>query len=249
MKTLEEEYPSLRLDKSYEGITGLEDVEEGVILNFVKKYSPQIKIWEYAYYYLTLFIQRSDVHSSYSPLAALFSEAHSSLRTAFILNNRGYHAESIALVRRVHESTVKMVAGKMFPIRIWQFVTNTSLQSSESKIGVNLKWINNIESSYVHANQLKVLGTGMSLQKKEPIAIPYGPQESDKEYTVCINLSIFWMYVLVLVLPRVFPNQISSVWLRKRDESLRLLKDYLGGLSSGKLLKEAEGFEKSLDKI
>lgn len=249
MKTLEEEYPSLRFDKSYEGIMGLENVEGEVVLNFVKKYSIPIKIWEYGYYYLTLFIQRSTIQSSYSPLAALFSEAHSSLRTTFILNNRGYHADSIALLRRVHEATVKMIAGKMSPKKMWTLVMDNSLQSAESKIGVNLNWINNVESSYIHANRIKVLGTGISLQNKQQIAIPYGPQENHQEYVVSINLSIFWMYVLVLVIPVVFPNQILSIWLEKRDESLRILKDYLKNLSSNKLLLEVEKFEKILDKI
>lgn len=248
-KPLEEVYPNLCWDKSFSGILDICDTEKQCTLYFVKKYSYYIKIWEYGYYFISLLIQRSSVHKSYAPLAALYSEAHSSLRCSFLCNVQGYHPEAISLLRRVHECCTKLIACRSFPKNIWNIVQSTSLQKAESDLGLNLKWIYNIESSFLHSNKLKVFDTGFKLKENLDISIPYGPQLNDKEYSTAAAISIFWMYVLVLVAPRLFPDQIPSLWMNKYKESYMLLRDYISMPAESKLIKEAENIEKILDKI
>ena len=248
-KPLEELYVNLCWDKSMSGMMRLMDTEEECSLYFVKDSSRYIKIWEYGYYFISLLIQQSSIDKSYAPLAALYSESHSSLRCSFLCNIQGYHPEAISLLRRVHECCTKLIACRSFPKNIWNIVQSTSLQKAESDLGLNLKWIYNIESSFLHSNKLKVFDTGFKLKKNLDISIPYGPQLNNKEYSTAAAISIFWMYVLVLVAPRVFPDQISSSWMDKYKESCTLLKDYISMPAENKLIKEAENIEKILDKI
>jgi len=248
-KPLEKRYPTLRWDKSMSGMLGLMDTEEECSLYFVKKYSLYIKIWEYGYYFISLLINKSSIDKSYAPLAALYSEAHSSLRCSFICNIKGYHPDAISLLRRVHECCTKLIAGKSFPKKLWSIVQSSSLQSAESNLGINLKWIYNIESSFLHSNKLKVFETGFKLKSNSKIAIPYGPQLNDIEYTTAAALSIFWLYVLVLVAPRLFPDQVPLFWLDKHKESCRVLKDYLVKPKGNKLFKEVENIENILNTI
>jgi len=246
-KPLEKLYPNSCWGKSMLGMMDLMDTEEECSLYFVKKYSLYIKIWEYGYYFISLLINKSSVDKGYAPLAALYSEAHSSLRCSFVCNIKGYHPEAISLLRRVHECCTKLIAGKSFPKKLWFIVQSSSLQRAESDLCINLKWIYNIESSFLHSNKLKVFDTGFKLKENSEIAISYGPQLNDKEYTTAAALSIFWLYVLVLVEPRLFPDQIPSFWMNKHKESCKLLKDYLAKPIGNKLFKEVKNIEKILE--
>ncbi len=246
--SLEKSYPNLSWSKSYVGIRGVMDSENKCSMYFLSKYSRYIKIWEYGYYYLTLMLQNSKFHKSYSPLIALYSEALTSLRCSFQCNINGYHPEAISLLRRVHECCTKLIASKTFPRKIWDIVQSSSLQKAESDLGINLKWLYRLESSFLHSNKLKVVSKGIESQKEKVVTIPYGPQLNDKEYMAAANISIFWFYILSIIAPRLFPGQLLKSWIGKYNDSCKLFKDYINDTKS-KLIKLAEQIENILDKI
>jgi len=247
-KYLEELYPNLSWDESYVCIIKIIDTENKCSQYFSSKYSNYIKIWEYGYYYLTLMLQNSKFHKSYAPLIALYSESLTSLRCSFQCNINGYHPEAISLLRRVHECCTKLIASKTFPKKIWDIVQSSSLQKAESDLGINLKWLYRLESSFLHSNKLKIIIKGIESQKEKVVSIPYGSQLNDKEYLVAANISIFWIYVLALIAPRLFPDQLPDFWLVKHNDSCKLFKDYLNNTKS-KLVGAAEQIENILGKI
>jgi hypothetical protein len=250
IKTIEELYPDLSWDKSFDGIIGLTEAEDRCSEYFIKEYSHYIKVWEYGYYFISLLINKASVERSYSPLVALYVEAHSSLRCSFLCNLKGYHPEAISLLRRVHECCTKLMAGRAFPQKIWDIVQCSSLWKADSDLGIDLRWIYRLESSYLHSNKLKVIGIGKKLKNKEEIGIPCGPQMNDNEIQIAANLSIFWIYILILIAPRLFTDQIPDFWLNKYSQSYKLFKDHLKCLpKKNALALEAEQIENILDKI
>jgi len=250
-KFLEDLYQELNWEKSLYGVRGLIYTENECLTYFNTKYKGYIKRWEYGYYYLLLLFQNLKLGKSYSIIASLYSEALNSLRCSFLNNMNGYHPESISLLRRVHECCVKLMAGRAFPQKIWDIVQSPSLQKAESDLGINLKWINNIEGSYLHSNKLKLIDIGKKWNQISPIEIPYGLQPNDKEFIVSANLSIFWIYILTLIAPRLFTEQISGSWLSKYQISCKLFKDYLKESNKpiNKLFQSLIEVENILDKI
>ena len=162
------------------------------------------------------------------PLAALVTEAHSSLRASFLLNLNGYHSDALALLRKTHECVIKVLAMKTEPKQFWKIGFSTSRQQSEHKIGVDFSSPWNLESSFNHANLMKLFEAGRGAQNPawEP-AVSYGPQIDDKQFRAAMNTGIFWLYVLIKSLPYVFPGQINSYWLNLKDDSAKLLRDHL----------------------
>ena len=143
------------------------------------------------------------------------------------------------------------MAGRAFSQKIWDIVQSTSLQKAESDLKINLKWIYKIESSYLHSNFHKLVDIGKKWNKDSPIEIPYGLQPNDKEFLVSANLSILWIYVLILIAPRLFTEQISSHWIEKHSESCKLFRDYLKDSDQpvNKLFDSVKEVEKILDNI
>lgn len=249
VKTFEELYPELNWRRSYEAITRLGVVENECAQYFVGKYNGYIKIWEYSYYYISLIIQKSNVDKSYGMLASMYTEAYSSLRCSFECNIKGYHAEALSLLRRVHESVIKMIAIKVFPKNAFNIAQNPSIQGPESKLKIKMKWINTVESSFLHSNVIKAFEVGKAIIDKDTFPISYGPQLNDFQFQSGANLSIFWMYVIALVSPRIFPDQLSRLTLIKNAETCRLLSDFLKGLPKDELYKAALQFNYILETI
>jgi len=249
IKTFEELYPELNWERSYDTIDALNSVENKCAQYFIGKYKGYIKIWEYAYYYISLVIQKSNVHKSYGIPASMYTEAYSSLRCSFECNIKGYHAEALSLLRRVHESIIKMIAIKVFPKNAFNIVRDTSIQGLESKLKIKMKWINMVESSFLHSNVIKAIKVGKSIVDEDTFPISYGPQLDDLQFQGGANLSIFWMYIVALVVPRIFPDQLSELTLAKNAETCRLLKDFLQKLPKDELYKVALQFSSMLETI
>lgn len=247
-KSLEEKYLNLNWKNSCIGIQSIIKTENECSLYFLSRYSYYIKIWEYGYYFLTLMIQKSKVHKSYSTLTALYSEALTSLRCSFLCNINGYPPEAISLLRRTHECCTKLMASKAFPQKIWKIVQSSSLKKAESDLKIDLKWLNNLESSFLHSNKLKIITAGIDSQKEKNVAIPYGPQLNDMEYRTAASISIFWIYILILIAPRLFPAQLHKSWLEIQKESCKLFRDYIKD-SQSKLLEAVEQIENILETI
>jgi hypothetical protein len=248
-KPITENYPNLNFDASMQSNLSLYDAEADSKLALYPKFNNYIFIWEYGFYFLSLFIQHSSIHKSYITLAALFTEAQSSLRSSFLLNLQGYHPDAIALLRRTHESTVRAIACKIQPQKMWSIIMDSSIQKAEHSFGVSLKTIYRLESSFTHSNTLKSFQSGIDLQSgKENIGVAYGPQINDKEFSLAAKISIFWMYTLIRVLPSIFPKQVSEYWLSKQQDSAKLLKDYLMATRSS-LAEDLKQIDTCLSKI
>lgn len=250
-KYLEDLYPEINWDKSYFGVLSVKDAENECLFYFNEKYKGLIKRWEYGYYFLMLLFKNIKLDKSYSIIAALYSETINSLRCSFSNNIKGYHPESISLLRRVHECIIKLIACKSNAKKTWKIIQSSSLQKTESDLGINLKWIYILQSSYLHSNKLKLIDIGKRLNSISTIGVPYGPQLNDKEFIVSTNLSFFWIYILILVTPNLFPGQLSKIWMEKYEASCKLFRDYLqdSNLPINKLLNSLKEIEKILDKI
>ena len=250
-KFLEDFYPNLNWGKSYYGVIGINKAENECSFYFNEKYKSLIKRWEYGYYFLMLLFRNTTLHKSYSIIIALYSESIDSLRCSFLNNINGYHPESLSLLRRVHECTIKMIACKDNPEKTWTIIQSSSLQKTQSELKINFSWIYKLQGNYLHANKLKLIDIGKKWNSKGPIGISYGPQLNDKEFIVSMNLSIFWIYILILVASRLYPGQISKTWLDKHKESCKLFRDYLQEsiLPTNKLLRSIEEIEKILNRI
>ena len=108
--------------------------------------------------------------------------------------------------------------------------------------------MNNLESSFLHSNKLKIFTAGIDSQKEKNVAIPYGPQLNDIEYRIAASISIFWIYILILIAPRLFPSQLHKSWLEIQKESCKLFRDYIKD-SQSKLFEAAELIENILETI
>lgn len=247
-KTIPENYPTLNFDAAITSNSSLYDAENEakVVLYYANK--KQVYIWEYGYYFFSLIFKHGNVHRSYLPFAALITEAHSGLRASFLLNLEGYHSDALALQRKTHECIIKVLAMKTEPKQFWKIGFSTSRQQSEHKIGVDFSSPWNLESSFNHANLMKLFEAGRGAQDPawEP-AVSYGPQIDDKQFRAAMNTGIFWLYVLIKSLPYIFPGQISSYWLNLKDDSAKLLRDHL--TASKALKKEIESFDVAIAKL
>lgn len=227
-RTIPENYPSLNFKAALSSNISLYDAESEARYYLYNKHKTPIYIWEYGYYFLSLIFGQTKVHSSYAVLASMVTEAHSALRCSFLINLYGYHPDAMALLRKVHETTIKVLAMKTESKKIWKIGFSKSRQVSEHKIGVDFSSQWRLESSYSHGNLIKLFEIGKLIQEnKENLAVPYGPQLDYKQFRATINLSIFWLYILTKSLTYLFPGQISNQWLAQKEDSAKLLRDYL----------------------
>lgn len=227
-KTISENYPGLNFDAAFDSNASLYDAENTcqVILN--EKFKTYTFVWEYGYYFASYFISKSSIDNSEAPIAALFTDAHSSLRGSFLLNLRGYHAEAIALLRKCHESLIRVVAIKANPKNIWNIVQSSDIRKAEHSIGLELKNLYNVESSFTHSNKIKIFKIGIDLHAgKKDIEVQYGPQINEKEFSYTSKVSIFWLYALISIAPKLFPDRANDYWTSRFEESLKLLRDFL----------------------
>lgn len=247
-KTIPENYPGLNFDAAYSSNLSLYDAESDTRFVLYYKHKKAVYIWEYGFYFFSLIFAHASVHRSYLPLAALVTEAHSALRGAFLLNLNGYHSDAFALLRKAHESTVKAIACKTKPQKMWKIGFATDRQKAEHVIGVNFKSVWSLESSFIHSNLMKLFKAGKDIQNPDKkVGVSYGPQINDKQFGAVINTSIFWLYVLIDSLPYIFPDQISKYWLSQQAESAKLLKDYL--TSVGAFKNERVSFDKCFENL
>jgi len=247
-KPIHENYPTLDFDAAYRSIMALYDAESMSRQLLHDANRQYIYCWEYGYYFFSLIFSHSKPMRSTLPLAALISEAHTALRSSFLLNLYGYHPDAYALLRRAHESTMKAIAGKKEPGKIWKVSFAKNRQKVESMIGMNFKGIWAVESSFAHSNSIKLFETGISLQRPEKdMGIFYGPQRNEKQFRAVANTSIFWLYVLTRSLSYILTGQISSFWMTKQHDSAKFLKDHLLGVKG--FQSELHSFEQAMSKL
>jgi hypothetical protein len=247
-KTIPENYPGLNFDSAYTSNASLYDAESDCRLALYTKHKKAVYIWEYGFYFFSLVISNSSVHRSYLPLAALITEAHSALRCAFLLNLNGYHPDAFALLRKTHECVIKVLACKTQPKKMWSIGFDTGRGKAEHIIGVDFKKVWTLESSFTHSNLMKLFEAGKDLQdSSKEIGVSYGPQLNNQQFGAVINTSVFWLFVLIESMPYIFPGQIRDNWISQKDQSAKLLKDYLTSVKA--LSGEVVSFEKAIEKL
>lgn len=247
-KTIPENYPSLNFDAAMVSNLSLYDAESEARVQLYNSHKQSVYIWEYGYYFFSLIFRHAHLHRSYLPIAALVTEAHTALRGSFLLNLNGYHPDAFALLRKAHECTIKALAMKKEPQKSWQIGFSTSRQVSESKIGVDFKMAWTLESSFNHSNLMKLFKAGKDIQDTTiQASVSYGPQVDNKQFGAAMNTSIFWLYVLTSSLSYLFPGQINKDWLNQKEESTKLLDDYLTGNKA--YTKERQSFKSAIAKL
>lgn len=219
----------LNFDSALDSNLSLYSAEEKCQQTLCNMYKDYVHVWEYGYYFLTLFIYGSKVDEHLLVVASLFTEAHSALRGAFILNMAGYHGDSIVLLRKAHESVVRAIACYKNPKLTWKIVMEKSIESLETRyLKVEWKEIYRVESSFTHSNQIKSFQAGVDLQSKnDDVGVAWGPQIDSKLFNYSAKVSVFWLYVLIFLTPKLFQNHANEYWLSRHGASLEYLNDYL----------------------
>lgn len=247
-KSISENYPKLDFDAAFRSNISLYDYESDIRFLIHKKHKSDIYIWEYGFYYFSLIFNHAKIDKTYLPLAVLVSEAHTALRSSFLLNIQGYHSDAISLLRRTQECTMKAIAMRKEPRQYWKTGFSNQRQQSEGKIGTDFKGPWSLSSSFTHGNLIKLFEIGRGVQEnRNDLSVTYGPQYEEKLFSVAMNGSIFWLFTLISSLPYIFTGQIGEDWIVKRNDATKLLKDYL--VSKKSLIKEIESIEKALNKI
>ncbi len=199
--------------------------------------------WETAYYVLSNMFGNAKIHISYAPLTVLYQEAIAALRASFLVNERGHHSDAISLLRRVHECAVKGIASRINPTKMWKYIESSSLQGPENEIGISLKDINRIESSFVHSNKLRVYKAGHAAEEKDLAFERIGAVFDPKLFNIAANLSILWFFVLISTAPKVFQKQKHESWTKDSIIVCKNLKAGLGNMPGDRFLRIAEAFE------
>lgn len=247
-RPISENYPDLNFGAAYESNMSLYDAESlsrQLLHNSNKNF---IHCWEYGYYFVSLIFKHITPQRNTLTLAAFITEAHSALRSSFLLNMYGYYADAYALLRRAHETTIKALAGKKEPQKIWEVSFSNNRKSVESIIGVNFKNLWKIECSFAHSNSIKLFETGINIrQTDKKVGVSYGPQVNNKLFRAAANTSLFWIYVLIGSFPYIFSGQISDYWLSKQKASAKFIRDYLIG--SKALQKDVQHFDEAINKL
>lgn len=247
-KTIPENYPALDFDSALESNLRLYDAESEVKFSLYNSHKQAVYIWEYGFYFFSLIFRHAKLHRTYLPLAALITEAHTALRSSFLLNLLGYHTDSIALLRKAHECTIKALAMRAEPTSIWKTGFSKSREASEHKIGVDFKAPWSLASSFSHGNLIQLFEVGRDIKNQaKKVNVSYGPQTNTKQFVVAMNTAIFWLFILTRSLSYLFTDQIGEKWLSQKDDSAKLLKDYL--TSNKAFAEEIKSFENSLVKL
>ncbi len=247
-RTLTENYPELDFESALYSNHNLYEAEDESKFYLYHKSNSAVFVFEYGYYFVSLFIKQTKIHRNFAVLGALYTESLSSIRSAFLLNLCGYQSDAISLNRRAIENIVRLAACRIKPQDTWKIIQDSSIQKAQYICGINLKRIYSLGSSFAHANIMKVVKTWKEANDNNlESGIPFGPQINQKEYAVALNTSIFLLYLLISSLNLLFPNQTEEIWLLKQKNSAKLLRDYLEG--SGALLKEIGEVDKLISRI
>lgn len=247
-RTIPENYPQLDFNEALRLNTSLYEAESDTKSLIYDVHKQDVFVWEYGYYFFSLIFNHACLDKTYLPFAVLVSEAHTALRSSFLLNLQGYHPDAIALLRKTHECTIKALAMRTEPKQIWKTGFSKSREQSECKIGVDFKSLWTLASSFSHGNLMKLFEVGNNIQDPSiDISVTYGPQIDHKLFTVAMNGAIFWLYVMTKSLPYLFPNQIDDGWLNKKNSATKFLQDYL--VSKKALVKELSSFDNAIVKL
>ena len=241
-------------DAAKQRILYLIDTELLISNNIVSKYKSWVQRWEQAFSVFDNLVSKTKIHPSYGPLAGLVSEAHSSLRVAYLTSLKGYYPEALSILRRVHQAVVKTIYCKKISLDHIQIkiqdVLKTSPAGFEAKLGWDLKWLYNIESGYTHSDVLQIYKTFKSRNK--PTEIPYGPQipqyyQNMEEFQSVANASIFWLLIVIKFYPWVFKKMIDMTKIEDYQETIELLESYLKQSAKGNLFREYEKMTKFIE--
>lgn len=226
-------YKKLDFINAKSTISELIATEENISILLANHWKLYIYVWEYGYFYLKKFIEKTSPYNSYAILAALFLSAFDSIRSAFILNINGYSEDSITLLRKVHESVIRLIDCRLNSKSTWNIIMSSDIAKSERKIGLNLSILYKFESMFTHSNALKSMETGYEvIQNKKNFGIYYGPQNNKKYFGYSSATSIFWLYCLIRLLPHIFNTQTQKEWIDTQELSCDLMKDYLNEVNS-----------------
>lgn len=248
-KTIDENYPKLNFKAAIQSNLSLFDAENDSQKILHEKFKTYVYIWEYGFYFISLFIKQSNIHKNHITIAALFTEVHSALRSAFIVNLKGYHSDSIVLLRKVHESLVRALACKSNPQRMWDIIQTSDVIKMGNKIGLDLKTLYNVESSFTHSNKIKSFQSGVDFHSgQNGMGVTYGPQINEKEFNYSATVSIFWLYATMKSLSKLFPDQVNDYWLLKQEDSAELMRDFLENKKSS-LINECNRIDSCIKKL
>lgn len=252
-KTYRELYPSLRFDAAHEANLGLYEAEDKCVQILHSKFRDDVYVWEYGYYFLSLFTRHCEPDRSYSLVVSYMTEGHSALRAAFLSNLRGYHADAINSVRRAHEAFIKMVSLRAFSSedRIAERVVMTnSLERFHNKLGLEYKKLYSVPSSFAHGNKMKVIEAWKNMMDTSmaKFGIAFGPQLNEKEFGYALRLSIFWLYAYIRVLDYIFNGQVKEYWFSQQEQSLKFLRGRLSDIRSG-LMEYVEQVDKMYSRL
>lgn len=247
-RTFPENYPLLNFKEALAFNNTVYDAESEARMILYNQFKGSIYIWEYGFYFFSLIFKHTHLNRNYMHLAAVITEANSALRSSFLLNLYGYHSDAIALLRKTHECTIKALAMRTDPKKTWSIGLATSREKSEQRIGVNFELPWKFESSFVHANGMKLMETAKDMfDPNKTVSVSYGPQIDNKDFAVGINTGIFWLYILTKSLSYIFQGQITDQWLEQKESSAKLLKDYLS--TNKAFIKELQSFDVALAKL
>lgn len=253
-KTFEGIYPSLDFNASTRDILRLYNAETDCKRIIHQEFKQDIVVWEYGYYFLSLFSEHSQISRDRTMLVAYFSEAHAALRASFLMNLSGYQADAIAGLRRTHESTIKSLAllkeglsaikSPKQERKAEKIIYDADLEKYHQDFGLKLKKLYKLESKYTHGNWLKVVQAWQDMldQSQEKVGVPHGPQIEKKESGMALRVGIFWLYALIRISTTLFQGQVGEYWLVRQEESLKMLKDHLILVKSG-LVQNCEEFD------
>jgi hypothetical protein len=247
-RTIPENYPDLDFDSAYIHNLALYNTESNTKVSLYNIHKQEVFVWEYGYYFFSLIFHHTRIDRTYLPFAVFVSEAHTALRSSFLLNLVGYHSDAISLLRRAQECTTKALAMRIEPKNIWKIGFSKSREQYENKIGVNFKSLWNLASTFTHGNLMKLFEVGKDINNpSNDITVGYGPQTDNKLYSVAMNGAIFWLYVLTKSLSYLFPGQIEAQWLTKKDSAAKFLRDYL--ISRKSMVLEVKMIDSAIEKL
>jgi hypothetical protein len=237
------DFADLPYEKATEFNVSLLASERACFKAFVLKYGVYVPLWEYGYYFLGRYLDTATVTSANALAASLFIDAYGALRSSFLVGANGYLPDSLALLRKTHESFVRAVGCAAQPARSLDMVRSSDIRKTERDLGLNLEPLYRIESGFTHSNRLRSLNTMIAVHEGKEPPLHYGPQVEDDLHGFVSKAAAFWLYFGVMMVPCVVAPTSSQVeWLLIRAKSAGLLPGYLRDSGSG-LLEECKQVE------
>jgi hypothetical protein len=146
-----------------------------------------------------------------------YSKSFSTIYVAMDVAYKGHYAEAMALTRMVYESFTRIAFISTYPERDGDaFDFNTfKIRNVEQRMKYNLYDLYKLLSTRTHSHKVDVVNELYNiLQKQHTITI--GSLFDDEQFTACYNLILFFLWGLMSILPRVFPQLLDdSDWLKE----------------------------------